>query len=279
MRHQRHALVDHRIAAGRVPRWSPRSNAHLTRCSRSAGAEVLVRATCATPLRPGDGHAVGVYAVCDGEGNVDVTQMARLFAACRLPHERASHCAQVACGVAVASAVSLELGCPAARCLEAVRAGYLRARLQDDLRANAFAMPKSTARMLLALPAGGGVPGRGCSARIRWACCSARHRGAPCCAWARFVMWADCCGCSACLPRTGSPVAGFWAWCAAICAALASYLHMVGNERIAARRLRELDGLARSQIAAGGARQCLAAAIARGMPGLGAVSYVAVATA
>ena len=53
----------------------------------------------------------------------------------------------------MASAVSLELGCPAARCLEAVRAGYLRARLQDDLRANAFAMPKSTARMLLALPA------------------------------------------------------------------------------------------------------------------------------
>lgn len=105
------------------------------------------------PTTSGDGHAVGVYAVCDGEGNVDVTQMARLFAACRLPHERASHCAQVACGVAVASAVSLELGCPAARCLEAVRAGYLRARLQDDLRANAFAMPKSTARMLLALPA------------------------------------------------------------------------------------------------------------------------------
>ena len=105
------------------------------------------------PTVAGAGHAAGVYAVCDGEGNVDAAQMARLFAACRLPHERASHCTQVACGVAVASAVSLELGCPAARCIEAVRAGYLRARLQDDLRANAFAMPKSTARMLLALPA------------------------------------------------------------------------------------------------------------------------------
>ena len=43
-----------------VPRWSPRSNAHLTRCSRSAGAEVLVRATCATPLRP----ATGMPSVC-----------------------------------------------------------------------------------------------------------------------------------------------------------------------------------------------------------------------
>ena len=54
------------------------------------------------PTVAGAGHAAGVYAVCDGEGNVDAAQMARLFAACRLPHERASHCTQVACGVAVA---------------------------------------------------------------------------------------------------------------------------------------------------------------------------------
>ena len=80
-------------------------------------------------------------------------------------------------------------------------------------------------------------------------------------------MWADCCGCSACLPRTGSPVAGFWAWCAAICAALASYLHMVGNERIAARRLRELDGLARSQIALAGRGNALQRRLLEVCPG------------
>lgn len=80
-------------------------------------------------------------------------------------------------------------------------------------------------------------------------------------------MWADCCGCSACLPRTGSPVAGFWAWCAAICTALASYLHMVGNERIAARRLRELDGLARSQIALAGRGNALQRRLLEVCPG------------
>lgn len=76
------------------------------------------------PTVAGAGHAAGVYAVCDGEGNVDAAQMARLFAACRLPHERASHCTQVACGVAVASAVAWNWGArPRAaskRCAQAI---------------------------------------------------------------------------------------------------------------------------------------------------------------
>ena len=62
-------------------------------------------------------------------------------------------------------------------------------------------------------------------------------------------------------------MAGFWAWCAAICAALASYLHMVGNERIAARRLRELDGLARSQIALAGRGNALQRRLLEVCPG------------
>lgn len=92
-------------------------------------------------------------AICDCEGNIDVVQISRVFDACRLPEESRAHSARVACDVCVAGDVSVRSGCPAARCFEAVRSSYKRARLQEDLRNNAFAVPKSTTRMLLALPA------------------------------------------------------------------------------------------------------------------------------
>ena len=62
-------------------------------------------------------------------------------------------------------------------------------------------------------------------------------------------------------------MAGFWVWCAAMCAALASTLHMVGSERTAARRLRELDGLARLQIALAGRGNALQRRLLEVCPG------------
>lgn len=43
-------------------------------------------------------------------------------------------------------------GCETVRCLEVVAADYRRLRMTEDLRRNAFAMPRATVRLLSALP-------------------------------------------------------------------------------------------------------------------------------
>lgn len=48
--------------------------------------------------------------------------------------------------------LSLTLGCETGRCLQAVAESLKRQRLLDDLRSNAFAMPKATVKLLMALP-------------------------------------------------------------------------------------------------------------------------------
>ncbi|PAU66763.1 Flp pilus assembly protein, partial [Bifidobacterium italicum] len=42
---------------------------------------------------------------------------------------------------------------PTARCVEAVRAAHARIHMREELRRNAFAVPQSTVKMLLGLPA------------------------------------------------------------------------------------------------------------------------------
>lgn len=69
-----------------------------------------------------------------------------------LPRERNGHVAQAAVDIAAACRVSETLGCSAVRCLEAVGASYRRARLLADLRAQAFAVPQATVKLLLGLP-------------------------------------------------------------------------------------------------------------------------------
>ncbi|EFA22265.1 hypothetical protein [Bifidobacterium gallicum] len=59
----------------------------------------------------------------------------------------------VAQGLLAAHMLSAQLGCRAAVCCEAVRLAHARMRLQADLTANAFAMPRSTVRVLSVLPA------------------------------------------------------------------------------------------------------------------------------
>ncbi|MBW3088302.1 pilus assembly protein [Bifidobacterium sp. 82T24] len=60
---------------------------------------------------------------------------------------------RVARDVFVACRVSERLGCETVRCLSAVASSYARSRLVEDLEAKAMAMPRSTVRLLSALPA------------------------------------------------------------------------------------------------------------------------------
>lgn len=70
-----------------------------------------------------------------------------------LPKESTTNIDAVAREIAVAARLSDALGCPMAQCLETVGAAYRRSRLLDDLRAQSFAVPQATVRLLSALPA------------------------------------------------------------------------------------------------------------------------------
>lgn len=82
---------------------------------------MVIRSRCPRKEQFGQGGQSGQVERLSGE----------LYAACRL---------------------SLTLGCEADRCLQAVTESLKRQRLLDDLRANAFAMPKATMKLLMALP-------------------------------------------------------------------------------------------------------------------------------
>lgn len=66
--------------------------------------------------------------------------------------EQHKHVDQLGAELHAACTLSLQLGCEMSRCLEAVAASLKRRRLLDDLRANAFAMPQATVKLLMALP-------------------------------------------------------------------------------------------------------------------------------
>lgn len=82
---------------------------------------MVIRSRCPLKEQFGQGGQSGQVERLSGE----------LYAACRL---------------------SLTLGCEIDRCLQAVAESLKRQRLLDDLRANAFAMPKATMKLLMALP-------------------------------------------------------------------------------------------------------------------------------
>lgn len=89
----------------------------------------------------------------DMHGDLDVSVVRERLQRCRLEEETRAEVDQVAHGLRAAVLMSRLLGCPVARCVEAVRASAARMRLREDLRRNAFAVPTSTMRLLLGLPA------------------------------------------------------------------------------------------------------------------------------
>ena len=92
-------------------------------------------------------------AVTDANGDCDAEAIATLLQAHRLTEETDAQIRAAAHGICAAYGVSHRLGCPAVRCFDAVRESYARLRLREDLKRNAFAVPQSTVRMLMGLPA------------------------------------------------------------------------------------------------------------------------------
>lgn len=87
-----------------------------------------------------------------GIGRITATRLRGILAGRALPKERGSQIESVATELAAAVRLSESSGCPAVRCLEVVADSYCRARLLDDLRAQAFAVPQATVKLLSALP-------------------------------------------------------------------------------------------------------------------------------
>ena len=92
-------------------------------------------------------------AVTDANGDCDAEAIATLLQAHRLTEETDAQIRAAAHGICAAYGVSHRLGCPAVRCFDAVRESYARLRLREDLKRNVFAVPRSTVRMLMGLPA------------------------------------------------------------------------------------------------------------------------------
>ena len=68
------------------------------------------------------------------------------------PRGSASRIINTADGITVAHRLSLVLGCEEVRCIEAVAANHRRSVMIDALRDAAYAVPKATVNLLLALP-------------------------------------------------------------------------------------------------------------------------------
>lgn len=69
-----------------------------------------------------------------------------------LPKERREQVDLLSGELYAACRLSADLGCETSHCLDVVASSLKRRRLMDDLRANVFAMPQATVKLLLALP-------------------------------------------------------------------------------------------------------------------------------
>ncbi len=82
-----------------------------------------------------------------------------------LPQERRDQADLLSEELYAACRLSADLGCETSHCLDVVASSLKRRRLMDDLRANVFAMPQATVKLLLALPLVTLLLGEGIGAR------------------------------------------------------------------------------------------------------------------
>ena len=125
-------------------------------CRQFEALPSQIRARASPLSSPCSGMPPGLVAraaVTDANGDCDAEAIATLLQAHRLAEETDAQIRAAAHGICAAYGVSQRLGCPAARCFDAVRESYARLRLREDLKRNAFAVPQSTVRMLMGLPA------------------------------------------------------------------------------------------------------------------------------
>lgn len=90
--------------------------------------------------------------LADIHDDVDARQIEQRLLARRLPEETHAEIVEAAYGLQAAFRVVAYLGCSPLRCVEAVSASCDCLRLREDLRRNAFAVPKSTVKLLMGLP-------------------------------------------------------------------------------------------------------------------------------
>ncbi|WP_051198466.1 hypothetical protein [Bifidobacterium sp. AGR2158] len=100
-----------------------------------------------------DPQSARAMTMTDCNGDIDVGLLAGALRASALPGETAAEIRHASHGLRAACRLGLRLGCPTARCVEAVRAAHVRIHMREELRRNAFAVPQSTVKMLLGLPA------------------------------------------------------------------------------------------------------------------------------
>ncbi len=114
-------------------------------CRQFEAPPSQIRARASPLSSPCGGMPPGLVAraaVTDANGDCDAEAIATLLQAHRLTEETDAQIRAAAHGI-----------CAAARCFDAVRESYARLRLREDLKRNAFAVPRSTVRMLMGLPA------------------------------------------------------------------------------------------------------------------------------
>lgn len=91
--------------------------------------------------------------VTDCNGGIDIARLADVLRVRALPDETEDEVRYAASGLRAACALGIRVGCPMARCVEAVRMAHARIHMREELKRNAFAVPQSTVKMLLGLPA------------------------------------------------------------------------------------------------------------------------------
>ncbi|WP_238548495.1 type II secretion system F family protein [Bifidobacterium biavatii] len=122
--------------------------------SSRVGIASVIASACAT-LRSG-GSLLQAFSEQSRQGfavgRLTEPRIRDVLAERALPRETTNQINRVATEIAVAARISDRLGCPAANCLEAVGETYRRSRNMEDLRAQVFAVPKATVRLLSGLP-------------------------------------------------------------------------------------------------------------------------------
>ncbi|MFT8330139.1 pilus assembly protein [Bifidobacterium psychraerophilum] len=122
---------------------------------RSGAGTLAALSSLSSLLRSGSGLTEGVEELAGRPFATRELTAERCYEAlwrCRSPQERPRQVLETALAVAAACRLSEEMGCEAARCIDAAAAACKRSRMIDDLRNTSFSMPKATVRLLSLLP-------------------------------------------------------------------------------------------------------------------------------
>lgn len=132
-----------------------RAHEHLRDNQGSGAGTIAGLATLSSMLRCG-GNLVESVEVLTGRSfatrTLTLNRCYEVMWKCHSRDENPEQIRMVAMSLSAAFRLSEELGCEAARCIDAAAAACRRAHQVDELRNKAFSMPKATVKLLSALP-------------------------------------------------------------------------------------------------------------------------------